>query len=88
MKKSNHGWKIDKHIPIAVIITILVQVIGIFVWAASLEARVAHVEKQNTSNEHHTEKLARIEERLEYMKQDTEAIKKQLGFITNRLMRE
>ena len=86
MKKNHHGWIVDKHIPVAVIITILIQVGGMLVWAASLEARVNTVEQQTSGNVTHTEKLARIEERLEHMKQDTDAIKKQLGFITNRLM--
>lgn len=86
MKKHNQEWALDKRVPIAVVMMILMQVVGMFVWAVSLEARVEHVERQGTGNASHSEKLARIEERLEYMKQDTDAIKRQLGFITNRLI--
>ncbi len=86
MKKHHSGWKLDKHIPIAVITTLLIQVGGMLVWAASLEARVNSVEQKAAGNATHTEKLARIEERLDYMKQDTEAIKRQLALIMNKLM--
>ncbi len=77
---------IDRRVPIALILAIFTQMAGMLVWAASLEARVRNVETQTTSASGYGEKLARIEERLDYMKQDTVTIKRQLVYLTDKLI--
>lgn len=38
------GWKLDKHIPIAVILTLVIQTGGIVWWASNLDTRLENLE--------------------------------------------
>lgn len=81
------GWKIDRHIPVAVIVTLLLQMCAVLIWATELDARVGNVERIIGAT-NISEKLARLEERLDSMKQDTGAMKRQLDYLTDRLIRK
>lgn len=86
MKKLSDGWKIDRHIPVAVILTLLIQVGGVLIWATQLDARVSGIEQQAISSNTLNEKFARLDERLDNMKQDIAGIKRQLDKLTDRLL--
>jgi hypothetical protein len=83
MKKEHRRWMLDRRIPITVVMTVCIQVAATLVWATSLDARVSSVEQKTLSAHETREKLARIEERLDYMKQDIGFIKQQLNYLTN-----
>lgn len=42
------GWRLDKHVPIALIVAIGLQTGGIIWWASSINARVATLETERT----------------------------------------
>ena len=75
-----------RRIPLAVIITLLVQCIGAVIWATQLDARVAAMEEQSVSTVVLNEKFARLEERLDNMKQDLSGMKRQLDRLTERFL--
>ena len=79
-------WMVDRRVPIAVIVTLLVQMGGALVWATQLDARVADMERASITGANLNEKFARLEERLDNMKQDTAAMKRQLDHLTERLI--
>jgi hypothetical protein len=87
MKINDNCWRIDKRIPIAVLITIILQIGAVLVWAAELDARVGIVERQigDTSI---NEKFGRLEERLDSVKQHIEAIRRQLDQVTGQLFKK
>ncbi len=72
-------WQIDKRVPIALVATMLIQVAAALIWATQLNARVDTLEVQAVSSADFGEKLARIDERVQAMKQDTDYIKRSLG---------
>lgn len=74
-------------VPWAVIITLLMQFIAVIVWATQLDARVGTIEQQSVSTRGLNEKFARLEERLDNMKQDLSGMKRQLDKLTERLLR-
>jgi hypothetical protein len=78
-------WVLDRRVPIAVIVTLLFQMSGALVWATQLDARVGDIERQSISSAGLNEKFARLEERLDDMKQNLASMKHQLDHLTDRL---
>ena len=76
-----------KQIPWAIVFTLLMQFIAVIVWATQLDARVGTMEQQSVSTSSLHEKFARLEERLDHMKQDLSGMKRQLDRLTERLLR-
>lgn len=72
-------WRIDRRIPIALLATLIFQIAAALVWATQLNARVGTLEQQVVGTADFGEKLARIEERLQSLKQYMEEIKREIG---------
>ena len=79
------NWRIDKRIPIALLMTLILQIFAGLIWATQLNARVGTLENQAISTSNFGEKLARIDERLQGMKQYMEDIKHQIEIVNGRL---
>jgi hypothetical protein len=78
------NWRVDKRIPIALLVTLFLQIGAALVWATQLDSRVGTLEHELIGTAGFTEKLARIDERTLGMKQDIESIKYAVG-IAHRL---
>lgn len=66
------GWHLKKEVPIALILALLIQTGGMVWWAATIQAenvalrdRVVILEQQAITNRAVSEKLARMEERVD-----------------------
>lgn len=68
-------WHLDKRIPITLIITIIIQTMGVTWWASNVEARVSeqqakfgfladYMQRQNENDKQVTATLARLDERV------------------------
>lgn len=69
-------WHLDKRIPIALIVTLGIQTgLGIW-WAADLSARLTQVERVQAAASPHSERLTRVETRLEAVQQGIERIER------------
>lgn len=55
------GWHLDKRVPLALIITIIIQTAGAFWWAATITARVDTIEGQIEAASGRGERLTRVE---------------------------
>jgi hypothetical protein len=77
----------ESRIPYAVIITLLVQAAGILIWASQLDTRDNAMEQRTASGIGLNEKFARLEERLENMKQDIGGIRRELDRLTDKLLK-
>lgn len=77
-------WRVDKRIPIALLVTLFLQIAAAIIWATQLNARVGTLEQEVVGTSDFGEKLARIDERLQNMKQDVEFIKREVGSVGNR----
>jgi len=80
-------FKMERRIPLTVIAVLLVQLASALIWATQLEARVSGVEKESVSANTLNEKFARLDERLDGMKQNLEEMKHQIDRITDRLLK-
>ncbi len=79
------NWRLDRRIPAIVILTLVIQMSGIIIWATELNARVYAVEQQSISSAVLNEKFARLEERLDAVKQNIEATRRDVEHINNML---
>ena len=64
-KEPRQRWQIDRHVPIALIVTILVQGAGIVWWAASISDRVAHIERHVERTSGQADRLTRVETKVD-----------------------
>lgn len=79
-KEHDDGeWKVDRHIPVALIVAVLGQAAVVFWWASQMDARLSHVEAIQRSTPNPSERIVRVEVGLE-------AIKERLGEIKTLLM--
>jgi hypothetical protein len=84
------GWKLDKHVPLAVMLAIAVQTAGLIWYASKLDSRVSSLEVWRESSERrlevqaesqakNTELLIRLDERFQTVVSSVLEIKKKIG---------
>ena len=62
---EDNQWHLDKRVPIALILTILMQTGAMIAWGASLNQRVAHLEKEIAERSDYAERITRQETLME-----------------------
>jgi hypothetical protein len=70
------NWHLDKRVPIALILTVLVQTGGILWWAASLSERVNVLERHQANTMPQGDRLTKVEVRLEGVQTGIDEIKR------------
>ncbi len=70
MTKPADGWKIDKSIPVSVLLMVVLQLVMLVYWASYLSARVDYMERAVTVLPRMSEQLARIEERVDGLRRE------------------
>lgn len=58
---ASGDWRIDKRIPVALIVALLIQAAAAVWWAASADARLSVLEQKVVTSAEDRERLARIE---------------------------
>lgn len=75
-RKYEREWHLDKKVPIAVILTIMLQT-GTFVWWGSrLDHRVETLERESVSRIPQADRLTRVEVKLEGVQEGITEIKR------------
>jgi hypothetical protein len=85
--EQGHSRKTVIRMPMALIFTLLMQAAVILIWATQLDARVNGVEQQMLGNHGLNEKFAKLEERLDDVKQGMGDIKRQIEQLTQNLLK-
>ena len=75
-------------IPLTLISMVLMQGCMILIWATQLDARVNGVEQQIFNSRNLNEKFAKLEERLDDVKQGMSDIKRQIEQLTQCVMKK
>lgn len=73
--QADRQWRVDKHIPLALILTILFQTAGATWWASGLSARVDFLEKQATLSAPMSDRITRLETKIEAINESLSEIK-------------
>ena len=66
-----NGWRIDKRIPVAVIMTLAIQSAAVLVWGVRLDSRVYALETGTVT----TEKFGRLDEKMTTVKDDISSLR-------------
>ena len=78
-RSPDRAWHLDRRIPIALIIALIIQTAGAVWWASALAQRVSALEeKQNTAAmvaPVQSDRLTRVETRVETIQRDVTEIK-------------
>ncbi|MCP4386532.1 MAG: hypothetical protein GY798_34835 [Hyphomicrobiales bacterium] len=83
------GWHLDKRVPLAMIFAIIVQTIGLVVFVARLETRVAHLEANDarTTSLDLSGRIIRVETQLAGLNETTVRIERKVDSLIDRVPR-
>lgn len=75
---ASDGWHFDRRIPIALVLTILIQTAGAVWWLSSLNSRVTSLEEKIGSVASQPERLVRVETQVEQLTKTMDRIERKL----------
>jgi hypothetical protein len=78
MKEQPEPWHLDKKVPLALIVTLVLQTFAAVWWASGLSQRVASLEALTANSQDMLERTVRIETRVDGMKEILARIEKKL----------
>lgn len=76
---AGQGWHLDKRVPLALIVTIVLQTAGAFWWAATITTRVAALEKAQQSRVDDHDRITRLEANQTHMLEALRRIEQRLS---------
>lgn len=59
------GWQIDRHIPVALILTVVVQTMSAIWWASAVNSRIGVLEGISASIQPASDRITRLEAKLD-----------------------
>jgi hypothetical protein len=69
-------WTVDKRVPLALIVTIVIQTGGLVWWASSLSERVNSLERRAEQTAPQADRLTRVEVKIESVQEGITEIKR------------
>ncbi len=79
--ETGRRWHLDRRVPIALIMAILIQTAGALTWAGAASERINHLERQVTGDSDLGERAARLEEQTDFMRAALERIETKLDRV-------
>lgn len=73
------GWRVDRHIPLALVMAIVVQTVAVGIWIGMISSRLSEVEKK-------VDGLSGYYERVIRMEADVYSVKTSVGKIETLLL--
>jgi len=64
-EERERHWKVDRHIPVALIVTLVFQAATAIWWGAAIQAKVNELEKQTSATITQSDRLIKLETRFE-----------------------
>ena len=80
-RRQPSHWMIDKKIPVALVIVIMLQTFGAIWWAATISGRVDGMEKSQATNSSLPERVIRLEVLAEQSRNYLDRIEKKIDNI-------
>ena len=78
------GWHLDKRVPAALILTVMIQFVGFVWWAASINERVTSLERSIAGSNRIVERVTRVETQMEGINRQLEKIDAKLDRIAEK----
>ena len=74
-------WSLERHIPIALIMAILLQTALALIWAGQMVQRVEYIEARAALIDRTSERIARLEENTLFMRASLERLEQKLDSL-------
>jgi hypothetical protein len=86
MAEANlRGWRLDRSIPLMLVLMVCIQLAGVVWWAAGVESRISAIEgrqaRYEATADTAAQRLGAIEQRLGCVQTDVSWIKRALGAV-------
>jgi len=81
MTDDPRKWHLDKRVPIALILAILIQTAGALTWAGAAAERINQLERQVIDGSDLGERTARLEEQVAFSRASLERIEGKLDRV-------
>lgn len=78
---ENAGWKLDRHIPVALVVTILLQTGIALMWSGAAAERLSTLEGRSARTDEVIERTARLEEQSQAMRASLARIEEKLDRV-------
>lgn len=75
---ENTGWRIDRHVPVALVVTILLQTGAALIWSGAAAERLSALELRAARTDEMVERTARLEEQSNAMRASLVRIEEKL----------
>lgn len=76
---ARQGWHLDRRVPLALIVTIVLQTAGAFWWAATITTRVAALEEAQQRRIDDHDRITRLEANQTHMLEALRRIEQRLS---------
>lgn len=81
---ASNGWHLDKRVPLALIVTIFAQTLGVVIWATKLGARVEVNEKTLSLVEGRGDRVTRLEANQDNISRTLQRIEAKLDHLSGK----
>lgn len=78
---DNAGWKLDRHVPVALVVTILLQTGAALTWSGAAAERLTALERRSSRTDEMVERTARLEEQSKAMRASLMRIEEKLDRV-------
>lgn len=78
---ENAGWKLDRHIPVALVVAILLQTGVALMWSGAAAERLSALETRSGRTDEVVERTARLEEQSQAMRASLARIEEKLDRV-------
>ncbi|MDO8423572.1 MAG: hypothetical protein Q7S99_15575 [Parvibaculum sp.] len=72
------GWRIDRHVPVALVLTIILQTGAALMWSGAAAERLSALELRSARTDEVVERTARLEEQTKAMRASLTRIEEKL----------
>lgn len=79
MDRRDNAWKINKEIPLSVLVTLILQTVTAVIFIVKMDARIANLEERRQDDKKSMEVLALVPERLLRTEIETANLKVSVG---------
>ena len=77
--RDHNGWRLDKHVPVALIVAMAVQILVVGTWYGRTEQRLSNIESWITQNSQTDHRLTQVETKIDGVQQTLNGIARKLG---------
>lgn len=81
---ASAGWHWDKRVPVALIITLVVQTVSLGIWIGSINSRVSSLEESRISSADAPTRIVRVETKIEIMQATIDRVDGKLDRLIQR----